>query len=166
MPDSVLLLVDERGTIQAASAAAEELLGPCRGRPCASIVAARQHERLCEESCAQEVIAGTREAPAEPAVVRERFGQLRCTPLHRQLVVSFEAAPGASYRYELLTAREKQVLQLVAEGLTSRVIAEELEVGHATVRTHVEHCLAKLGAHTRSQAVARAMLTGQIAGPG
>ena len=61
-----------------------------------------------------------------------------------------------------LTAREKEILSLVASGLEGREIAQELFLSHDTVRTHVAHALAKLGARTRAQAVAIAVRRGLI----
>ena len=50
-----------------------------------------------------------------------------------------------------LTRREQDVARLVARGLDSRHIAAELVITEGTVRVHVEHILAKLGLHSRSQ---------------
>lgn len=55
-----------------------------------------------------------------------------------------------------LTAREGEVLRLLAAGLAPAQIASELSISPKTVATHVEHIYAKLGVHTRAQAVARA----------
>ena len=51
-----------------------------------------------------------------------------------------------------LTDRELEVLALVGRGLDNRAIAEELYVSVTTVRSHVQHLLAKLGLHSRLQA--------------
>ncbi len=53
-----------------------------------------------------------------------------------------------------LTKREKEVLVLLAAGRTQAEIAEDLVISSNTVATHIEHILAKLGAHSRAQAVA------------
>jgi LuxR family maltose regulon positive regulatory protein len=58
--------------------------------------------------------------------------------------------------YEPLSAREWDVLQLVAEGLSNQQIAQHLVLSLYTVKLHVKHVLAKLGATNRTQAVARA----------
>jgi len=52
------------------------------------------------------------------------------------------------------TAREAQVLQLVADGLVNREIGEALFLSEETVKSHVRHLLAKLQARSRAHAVA------------
>jgi DNA-binding NarL/FixJ family response regulator len=57
---------------------------------------------------------------------------------------------------ESLTAREKEVLRLMAEGLSSRDIASKLGISYATVRTHIRSLDAKLGVHSKVQAIVKA----------
>ena len=57
---------------------------------------------------------------------------------------------------ESLTAREKEVLRLMAEGLPSREIATRLGISYATVRTHIRSLGAKLGVHSKVQAIVKA----------
>jgi DNA-binding NarL/FixJ family response regulator len=59
-----------------------------------------------------------------------------------------------------LTPREVEVLQLIAEGLTNTEIAERLVVSAATVKSHVNHIFAKIGARDRAQAVVYAYAKG------
>lgn len=61
--------------------------------------------------------------------------------------------PRAAQGAPVLTPREREVLGLVADGLTNAEIAAALVVGVETVRTHVASVLAKLGARDRTQAV-------------
>ena len=58
---------------------------------------------------------------------------------------------------ETLTAREIEVLQLLAFGHTNRDIAERLYISPDTVKTHLEHIFEKLGASDRTAAVAEAL---------
>jgi DNA-binding CsgD family transcriptional regulator len=62
-----------------------------------------------------------------------------------------------------LTEREREVMTLVASGLQSADIAEQLFLSPETVKSHVHNAMGKLGAHTRAHGVAVALVTGQIA---
>jgi DNA-binding NarL/FixJ family response regulator len=64
---------------------------------------------------------------------------------------------------ETLTAREIQVLELVAEGLPNKVIAERLGISDQTVKFHIGSISGKLGAGNRTDAVRRAVRRGLIA---
>jgi DNA-binding NarL/FixJ family response regulator len=63
---------------------------------------------------------------------------------------------------DMLTEREREVLQLVVEGRTHREIADQLFVSVKTVQTHRAHILRKLGAHDRADLVKHAISTGMI----
>ncbi|TCI26952.1 response regulator transcription factor [Exiguobacterium sp. SH5S4] len=55
--------------------------------------------------------------------------------------------------HESLTAREREILQLMAEGKANQVIADELYISLKTVKTHVSNILTKLDVYDRTQAV-------------
>lgn len=61
------------------------------------------------------------------------------------------------------SARELEVLRLVARGLTNREIGRELRISEATVKSHVLHLFQKLGVSDRTAAVTRALERGLIA---
>jgi DNA-binding NarL/FixJ family response regulator len=76
-------------------------------------------------------------------------------PLQARLLAA-AAPPEAPVRVELpngLTAREAEVLGLIAAGFTNREIAERLVVSEATVKTHINHVFAKIGARDRAAAI-------------
>lgn len=62
----------------------------------------------------------------------------------------------------VVTAREREILQLAAEGLSGPTIAERLVLSPGTVKTHFAHVYEKLGVHDRAGAVARALRLGLI----
>jgi len=62
-----------------------------------------------------------------------------------------------------LSPREKEIVHLVALGLTGPEIADELHISHDTVRTHVRNAMTKLNARSRAHLVARALAEGHTA---
>jgi DNA-binding NarL/FixJ family response regulator len=63
---------------------------------------------------------------------------------------------------ESLTPRETEVLALMAQGLDTKGLAEQLMVSQTTVRTHVAAVLAKLDAHSRLEAVVKGSRLGLV----
>ncbi|WP_327002126.1 response regulator transcription factor [Dactylosporangium sp. NBC_01737] len=87
----------------------------------------------------------------------------------RRLIQEFAARPAVAARpsplLDSLTPREREVLVLVARGLTNGEIAEKLVVTEATVKSHLGRVLAKLGARDRVQLVIFAYANGIAADP-
>lgn len=142
----------------------QEVLGLVAGQPYEEATAAF---RLAESLLA----AGRRDDAARHA--RTALGTasaLGARPLHDALV-----ALGRRARLDLgggvpaadgpLTAREAQVLRLVAEGLTNRAIGERLFISEKTASVHVSNILGKLGASGRAEAVAIAGRRGLLPAP-
>ncbi len=69
---------------------------------------------------------------------------------------------GASVLREELTARETEVLALIAEGLSNRQISGRLQISAATTKTHVSRVLTKLGCASRTQAAIVAQQEGLV----
>jgi len=62
----------------------------------------------------------------------------------------------ADSQLERLTPREKEVLRLMAEGTSSRDIADQLGISYTTVRTHIRSLGSKLGVHSKLEAIVKA----------
>jgi DNA-binding NarL/FixJ family response regulator len=75
------------------------------------------------------------------------------------LMAEFIAGKG---QMEVLTPREREILQLLADGMSNVDVAAKLYISQETVKSHVRHILAKLEADTRTQAVAIALREAMI----
>jgi DNA-binding NarL/FixJ family response regulator len=83
----------------------------------------------------------------------------------RRVLESFAGQPSPAVRpseLDELTAREEEVLRLLARGLSNREIAAELIISEATAKTHVVRVLGKLGVRDRAQAVVFAYESGVV----
>jgi LuxR family transcriptional regulator, maltose regulon positive regulatory protein len=101
-------------------------------------------------------VAAVRSAPVlanavETASPDESEGLTIAAELCRRWVTPFSAGIGLS----LLTRREREILELVATGLSNREIAQQLYISHPTVKVHLRHAFEKLGVKNRAEAVAR-----------
>jgi DNA-binding NarL/FixJ family response regulator len=100
-------------------------------------------------------------------------GQALLSPgVTRRLITEFARGPGKesiagppATIVELLTARELEVVQLVAAGLSNDQIAAQWVVSNATVRTHVSRAMTKLAARDRAQLVVFAYRLGLVTIP-
>jgi DNA-binding NarL/FixJ family response regulator len=87
------------------------------------------------------------------AVERVAAGEAYVDPVLAGVLVSSHAAD----KLPTLTQREREVLRLLADGLSNEEIGKRLFISPETVRTHVRKAMAKLEADTRTQAVAIAL---------
>jgi DNA-binding NarL/FixJ family response regulator len=95
-------------------------------------------------------------AIVDPAVTRRLLDQF----VHRLPEPGGRDGAAGQERLNGATAREREVLTLVAQGLSNAEIAAELVVTETTVKTHVHHLLTKLGARDRVQLVVLAYEAG------
>jgi two-component system nitrate/nitrite response regulator NarL len=105
-----------------------------------------------------------RDAPAEALVAALQAavqGLAVLDPAFASEVLPARAATGET-PVEELTPRELEVLQLLAEGLSNRAVAQQLDISEHTVKFHVNAILGKLGAQSRTEAVVRATRLGMI----
>jgi two-component system, NarL family, response regulator YdfI len=73
-----------------------------------------------------------------------------------------DTQPVAEELAEPLSDRELEVLDLLAEGISNKLIAHRLSISEHTVKTHVASIFAKLGASSRTEAVSRAIRRGLV----
>jgi NarL family two-component system response regulator LiaR len=98
---------------------------------------------LLKTAGADQVIAGVREAASGIATLSPDLLSRLTRALRQQPVVD---------PLERLSARERQVLELIASGCSNRQIARHLDIGEQTVKTHVSSILTKLDLQDRVQA--------------
>jgi DNA-binding NarL/FixJ family response regulator len=71
----------------------------------------------------------------------------------------------STQRMPALSKREREIMDLLSQGLTGEDVAERLVLSSETVKTHIRNAMSKLEAHTRVHAVAIALREGYISGP-
>lgn len=109
---------------------------------------------LARQSDARELLA---------AIAAVRAGLVVLDPSVRDALAPATAAlRGTAAPAEPLTARERQVLAMLANGLSNRRIAERLAISENTVKAHVAAIFAKLGATTRTEAVTLGVRLGLV----
>jgi DNA-binding NarL/FixJ family response regulator len=116
-------------------------------------------EGFMEKTAPLEEIVGAIEAiGAGRQVFREDHERMA----HRRLAEMARRASKAAKAASILTRRERQVLELIAEGLTTRQMASRLQLSERTVETHIANLYGKLDVRTRVQAVHRAAGLGLV----
>jgi DNA-binding NarL/FixJ family response regulator len=113
---------------------------------------------LLKDAPAEQLIAAVRCAAAgdaliDPAVTRRLVGRF---------ARALRPSTGAPERFSQLTARELDIVRLIARALSNSEIAADLVIEESTVKTHVGRILAKLGLRDRVQAVVLAYETGLV----
>jgi DNA-binding NarL/FixJ family response regulator len=93
------------------------------------------------------------EALLSPSVTRRLIAEFTARPVRPDLIPASMA---------VLTAREREIVALVAQGLTNDEIAAELTLSPATARTHVSRAMVKLRARDRAQLVVFAYQSGLV----
>jgi NarL family two-component system response regulator YdfI len=97
----------------------------------------------------------------EGALQAVSSGLVAITPTAFAILLG-EARQPAQALAEPLSDRETEVLSLIAEGLSNKIIAYRLNISEHTVKTHVTAILAKMGAASRTEAVAQAIRRGLV----
>jgi DNA-binding CsgD family transcriptional regulator len=182
-----LLVVDDECVCVEVSLGACRLLGAARGdvvgRPLAGLLEADSRERFSGLWDSLSTAGGHAEpfTLEAPAAALEVGVTVTAGVLPARHLIALEptadasgrdrpsasgvGAPPAATTARPPTARELQILGLLAAGATDGQIAAMLDLSPATVQTHVRNAKAKLGARTRAQAVALALRQGLIDAP-
>jgi two-component system nitrate/nitrite response regulator NarL len=99
----------------------------------------------------EDILASLRRAAEGRVVISDRLTQLIAHALRE------EKKSPASQREPNLTDREQEILQLIAQGLSNKIIASQLSISEGTVKVHVKHLLKKLNLHSRVEAAVWAL---------
>jgi len=144
-----------------AESSIEDALSPLpRAIPVLAVVDVPEQARLLVHAGAHGVVL--RDAPAE-SLRAASFAV--ASGLHVLDDESFEHVFGKALPEMdagVLTPREREVLELVADGLSNKLIAEKLRISEHTAKFHLRSILDKLGADTRTDAVAKAARRGML----
>jgi DNA-binding NarL/FixJ family response regulator len=171
-PDVVLMDIRMPGTD--GLAATRQLLGGTDPQPCKVVVLttfdvdehvyealrAGASGFLLKDVPADQLVHAIRVAAAGEALLAPSVTRRLITAFTRRLPPGVGRPPASGLGE--LTAREIEVLTLLAEGLSNAEIARRLFVGEATVKTHVARVLTKLGVRDRVQAVIVAFRAGLV----
>ncbi len=116
---------------------------------------------LLKDAAPTEIVAAIRavaggEAWLDPAVTRRLIDEFNARP---------EAHTPTPAEMAQLTPREREVLTLMARGMSNADVAVELFISEATVKTHLARVMMKLGVREKAQAVAAAYQTGLVQPP-
>ena len=133
------------------------------GYPVVLLLPEPEAARLMRPSGAQGLLLRTNDPPVLAAALRAVAAGLTVfDPAVSALLFATISAPDDSYNNEPLTSREQEVLQAMAQGLSNKLIARQLDITEHTVKFHVNAILGKLGAQSRTEAVVRATRAGLI----
>lgn len=118
---------------------------------------------VIEAGAAGYLLKETRPDELFEAVRAAARGEVRLDPrAQARLVRELRAPKPPAEASEGLTDRELEVLRHLGRGATNKAIAQALDVGEATVKTHVSNVLAKLGLKSRTQAALHALREGLV----
>jgi DNA-binding CsgD family transcriptional regulator len=153
-----VVVASEDGKLVSQNAPARRLMGEGWGKPCWQVVGGLENaeDLPCQKGCVGRLIAeGMNRAQHTDIKLDGRRHHLTCIPLDDVAVCMLRAGGEKQpKKWEALTAREQEVLELLAAGETTSSIADRLNIGESTVRTHVEKMRSKLGVSTRAGLVA------------
>jgi two-component system response regulator NreC len=112
---------------------------------------------VLKESSAEELIEAIRHASAGRRYVSAPLSE-RMVDAYLQKLTS----EGPATVFDALTDREREVLQLVANGLSNREVAERLEISVRTAETHRAHVMQKLGLRNQNELIRYAVRRGLV----
>ncbi|MEJ1298826.1 MAG: two-component system response regulator NarL [Candidatus Sedimenticola sp. (ex Thyasira tokunagai)] len=99
----------------------------------------------------EDILACLKKAAEGTIVINERLTQLLAHSLREDKLTERNVG------YADLTEREREILDLIASGMSNKLIAQTLHITEGTVKVHVKHLLKKLGLHSRVEAAVWAL---------
>ncbi|GGN51311.1 DNA-binding NarL/FixJ family response regulator [Actinoplanes campanulatus] len=117
---------------------------------------------LVKDSTAAELLNGIRLVAAGEALLAPRVTRRLIDAFTKQI----RPLPGTPHGLDTITEREREVLTLIAGGLSNTEIAQHLHLGMGTVKTHIGRLLHKLAARDRAQLVIAAYESGLVTAQG
>jgi len=161
-----VVVAERNGTVIVQNTPARRLMGVGTGQDCWEVMGGlKQAEGLpCTRGCVRELLASGVEQSQHARI--ELTGQrhdLTCIPVGDNVVCVLSHGTGERPEAcEDLTAREREVLGLLADGETTPSAAKQLGIRESTLRTHVEKMRIKFGVNTRAALVALGFRIGYL----
>ncbi len=115
---------------------------------------------LCKEAQPQEILTGIRSVARDGMYLPPAIAARLVKGIQQGTGEMAERRPvkaGDTVPLRELTGREQEIMGLLGQGLSNRIIAQKLTLSEATVRSHVYHILYKLGLEDRGQAIVYAL---------
>jgi len=154
------------GMVIAQNNPARRMMGPGTGKYCWDVVGKLENAEAlpCRRGCVLQLLAAGPDCSEHRQFkLSGKRHEISCVPVNGVVVCVLSPQNGESPSvWQSLSRREREILQLLADGETTSSAADSLGISESTVRTHVENMRTKLSVQTRAAVVAEGFRLGYL----